>query len=112
MTTLVQYKELGNDVVLAGLIQEILTVDEMAAMLQFRGHTGNSLVYNRESTLGAAATHTVGDTWSDTEPTYTKKTVSLTTVGIQHPLDRFAMQTVDNVQSQEAVLLDEIEESL
>jgi len=33
-------------------------------------------------------------------------------VGIQHPLDRFAMQTADNVQSQEAVLLSKMAKSV
>ena len=84
----------------------------MAPLLQFKSFSGNSLVYNRENALGAAATHQVGDIWSDTEPTYTKKTVSLTTVGIQHPMDRFAMQTADNVQSQEAVLLSKMAKSI
>jgi hypothetical protein len=33
-------------------------------------------------------------------------------VGVQHPLDRFAMQTADNVQSQEAVLLSKMAKSI
>jgi HK97 family phage major capsid protein len=112
MPTLSEYQKLANDDVIAGVFDNIITASELAPFLQFRSFSGNSLVYNRESTLGAAATHQVGDTWAETEPTYTKKTVSLTTVGIQHPLDRFAMQTVDNVQSQEAVLLSKMAKSI
>ena len=112
MPTLSEYQKLANDDVIAGVFDNIITASELAPFLQFRSFSGNSLVYNRESTLGAAATHQVGDTWAETEPTYTKKTVSLTTVGIQHPLDRFAMQTVDNVQSQEAVLLAKMAKSI
>ena len=112
MPTLSEYQKLANDDVTAGIFDNIITASELAPFLQFKSFSGNSLVYNRESTLGAAATHQVGDIWSDTEPTYTQKTVSLTTVGIQHPLDRFAMQTVDNVQSQEAVLLSKMSKSI
>jgi len=72
--------------------------------LQFESHNGNSLVYNRENALPTAATHAVGDTWNDTEPTFTKKTTTLTIVGVQSPLDRYAMQTRNNVQDQKAVL--------
>ena len=112
MPTLSEYQKLANDDVTAGIFDNIITASELAPFLQFKSFSGNSLVYNRESTLGAAATHQVGDIWSVTEPTYTQKTVSLTTVGIQHPLDRFAMQTVDNVQSQEAVLLSKMSKSI
>jgi len=112
MPTLSEYQKLANDDVTAGVFDNIITASELAPFLQFTSFSGNSLVYNRESTLGAAATHQVGDIWADTEPTYTKKTVSLTTVGIQHPLDRFAMQTADNVQSQEAVLLSKMAKSI
>ena len=112
MPTLSEYQKLANDDVTAGVFDNIITASELAPFLQFTSFSGNSLVYNRESTLGAAATHQVGDTWSDTEPAYTKKTVSLTTVGVQHPLDRFAMQTADNVQSQEAILLSKMAKSI
>ena len=112
MPTLSEYQKLANDDVTAGVFDNIITASELAPFLQFSSFSGNSLVYNRESTLGAAATHQVGDIWSDTEPPYTKKTVSLTTVGVQHPLDRFAMQTADNVQSQEAVLLSKMAKSI
>ena len=112
MPTLSEYQKLANDDVIAGVFDNIITASELAPFLQFRSFSGNSLVYNRESTLGAASTHQVGDTWSDTEPTYTKKTVSLTTVGIQHPLDRFAIQTADNIQSQEAMLITKMAKSI
>ena len=112
MPTLSQYQLLANDDVKAGIYDNIITASELAPFLQFKSFSGNSLVYNRESTLGAAATHQIGDIWSDTEPTYTQKTASLAIVGVQHPLDRFAMQTIDNVQSQEAVLLSKMAKSV
>ena len=112
MPTLSEYQKLANDDVTAGIFDNIITASELAPLLQFKSFSGNSLVYNRESTLGAAATHQVGDIWSDTEPTYTQKSVALKTVGVQHPLDKFAEQTVDNVQGQKAVLISKMAKSI
>lgn len=112
MPTLSEYQKLANDEVLSGIFDHIITASELAPFLQFEPHAGNNFVYNRQSTLGAANTHSVGATISDTEPTYTKKTATLAQIVIQHPLDRFASQTVGNVQSQEAVLLGQMAYSM
>ena len=61
MPTLSEYQKLANDDVTAGVFDNIITASELAPFLQFTSFSGNSLVYNRESTLGAAATHQVGD---------------------------------------------------
>ena len=105
MTTLTEFAKLARDEVEAGLFEEILTTNELMGLLQFESFNGNSLVYNRELTLPTAAVHTQGDTWTDSEPTFTKKTASLTTVGVQNPLDRYISQTRSNVQDPEAVTI-------
>lgn len=112
MPTLSEYAKLAGDLVIEGVFDNILTASELAPWLQFESFKGNSLVYNREKALPTSTTHAVGDTWADTEPTYTKKTASLTIVGTQSPLDRFALQTRGNVQSQEAVLFSGMSKSL
>src|SRR3990167_975034 len=112
MPDLAEYQKLANDDVIAGIFDHIITASELAPHLQFKSFNGNSMVYNRESTLGAAATHAVGDVWVDTEPKYNQLTAALKIVGIQHPLDRMIMQTATNVQSQEAVLLAKMSKSL
>jgi hypothetical protein len=103
MPTLSEYAKLAKDDVVAGVFENIITEDALWGMLQFESFEGNSLVYNRENALPTASTHVVGDDWVDTEPTFTKKTADLTTVGLQVPLDRYAIATRGNVQSQEAV---------
>jgi len=112
MPTLSEYAKLANDLVVEGVYENIITASEFAPYWAFESFEGNSLVYNRESALPTSSTHTVGDDWSDTEATYTKKTATLTTVGVQSPLDRYALQTRGNVQSQEAVLFSGMAKSL
>ena len=112
MPTLSEYAKLANDLVLSGVYENVITASELAPHLQFMPFAGNSLVYNRENALPTSAVHAVGDTWSDTEPTYTKKTAQLKIVGVQSPLDRYALQTRGNVQSQEAVLFSLMAKSL
>ncbi len=112
MPTLSEFAKLANDEVSRGVIEEIITENELMGLLQFKGFEGNSFLYNRENTLGASATHAVGDTWADTEPTYTQKTTSLAIVGVQHPLDLFIRDTRGNINSQEAILLQQMAKSL
>jgi len=112
MPTLSEYAKLANDLVLEGVYENIMTESMLAPYLQFMPFAGNSLVYNRENALPTSSTHAVGDDWTDSEPTFTKKTASLTEVGVQSPLDRLALQTRGNVQSQEAVLFSMMSKSL
>lgn len=112
MPTLSEFAKLEQSLVNAGVIEEIITANELMPFLQFKGFEGNAFLYNRESTLGSAATHAVGDTWSDTEPTYTQKTASLAIVGIQHPLDLFIKETRGSVNDQKAILLKQMAKSL
>jgi len=112
MPTLSEFAKLANDEVNRGVIEEIITANDLMPFLQFKGFEGNSFLYNRENALGASATHAVGDTWADTEPTYTQKTAALAIVGVQHPLDLFIRDTRGNVNNQEAILLMQMAKSL
>lgn len=60
--TLAESAKLAQDDFTAGLIEAIVTVDEFYDMMPFDGIDGNSLLYNRENTLGPVATAGVGDT--------------------------------------------------
>ena len=103
MPTLSEYAKLSNDKVAVGVWTAIITANDLMRFLQFEGMEGNALLYNRESTLPTAATHAVGDTWQDTEPTYSQQTASLAIVGVQTPQDQFVAQTRSNVQDQTSV---------
>ncbi len=112
MPDLTQYALLANDEVIAGIFENIITANELMMHLQFKTFEGNSLKYNRELALPTSSTHTVGDTWTDSEGTKTQKTASLTEVGVQSPLDRFAQATRGNVQDQKAVVFADMAKSL
>jgi len=112
MPNLTQYAKLSNDMLLDGIYENIITASEIAPLLQFMEFSGNSLKYNRENTLPTSSTHTVGDDWTDSEPTFTAKSTSLVTVGTQSPLDRSVLQTRSNIQNQEAVLIATMSRSL
>lgn len=105
MPTLSEYAKLERDLVAKGIFEGILTADALMPLLKFKSFEGNAFVYNRESALPTAAPHTVGDTWEDSEPTYTKKNAELAIIGVQSPLDLYAHETRSSVQSQESVLL-------
>lgn len=112
MPTLSEHAKLANDLVVEGVYDNILTTSEIAPFLQFESFAGNSYKYNRENAAPTTTTYAVGSTWADTEPTFTAKTASLKIIGTQAPLDRYVMQTRDNVQSQEAVLFSQMAKSL
>lgn len=112
MPTLSEYAKLEIDPMVSGIFTNIVTANGLMPFLQFDTMEGNSLKYNRESTLPVSATHQTGDTWSDSEATYTPKSTSLTTVGVQSPLDRYAMSTRGSQNDQEAVLFTGMAKSL
>jgi len=58
--TLVESAKLAQDELVAGIIEEIVTVNQMFELLRFDGIDGNSLAFNRENTLGAAGVGGVG----------------------------------------------------
>lgn len=60
--TLAESAKLSQDDLVAGVIENIITVNRMFEVLPFDGIEGNALAYNRENVLGAVATVGVGDT--------------------------------------------------
>jgi hypothetical protein len=112
MPTLSEYAKLATDEMVSGIFDNVVTEDELVAALQWEEMQGNSLLYNRENALPTAAGHAVGDTWTDTEPTVTQKSATLGIIGVQSPIDRYALQTRGNVQSQLAVLLSKMAKAL
>ncbi len=60
--TLPESAKLAQDELIAGVIENIITVNRMFEVLPFDGIDGNALAYNRENALGPVATTGVGDT--------------------------------------------------
>ena len=49
MLTLGTQRDLTNDMLIKGIIDSVVTVNQFYAMLPFKGIQGNALAYNRES---------------------------------------------------------------
>lgn len=60
--TLAESAKLGQNELVAGVIESIVTVNRMFELLPFDGINGNALKYNREALLGPVATVGIGDT--------------------------------------------------
>lgn len=83
--TLAESAKLAQDELVAGIIENIITVNKMFEVFPFDGIDGNALAYNRENALGDVITSGVGTTFSGagagTNPaTFTQITSSLTTI--------------------------------
>lgn len=59
--TLSESAKLSQDMLIAGVIENVITVNRMYEILPFDGIDGNALAYNRENALGPVATTGVGD---------------------------------------------------
>jgi len=63
--SLVESAKLAQDELTAGVIENIITVNQMFQVLPFDGIMGNSIKYNRESVLGGAGVTGVGTVLDD-----------------------------------------------
>ena len=79
--TLAESAKLSQNDLVAGLIENIITVNRMFEVLPFDGIDGNALAYNRENVLGDVSTYAVGDTiTSKAAATFTQVTSTLTSI--------------------------------
>jgi hypothetical protein len=83
--TLAESAKLALDELVAGVIENVITVNKMYEMLPFDGIDGNALAYNRENVLGDVVVATVGDTYTSLSggkaaATFTQVTSGLTTI--------------------------------
>ncbi len=83
--TLAESAKLAQDDLVAGVIENIITVNRMFDVLPFDTIEGNSLAYNRENTLGDVIMAGVGTTFSGASAgkgaaTFTKVNSNLTTI--------------------------------
>ncbi len=63
--TLAQSAKLAQDELVAGIIEDIITVNQMFQMILFDGIEGNSLKYNRENVLGGVGVTGIGTVFDD-----------------------------------------------
>ena len=84
MLTLSNQRDLTNDMLIKGIIDSVVTVNQFYAMLPFKGIQGNALAYNRESFVDqmtlVSVLNTDGGEISKDQQTFTRHSTELTTL--------------------------------
>ena len=103
--TLSESAKLSNDVLVAGVIETIVQESPVLQRLPFIEVVGNSLTYNRENRAPTAAFYSVGDTWTESTPTFTQVAATLRILGGDADIDNFLRATRSNIQDLEAAVV-------
>jgi HK97 family phage major capsid protein len=103
--TLAEGAKLSNDVLLEGVVETVLQDSAVLGRLPFVEIVGNGLTYNRENAPATAAFFAVGDSWTESTPTFTQITATLKILGGDADIDRYLAQTRSNVQDLEAAVV-------
>jgi len=100
--TLTEASKLSNDILLQGVVETIVKDSPILQQLPFMEIVGNGLTYNQESTLPTTDFYDVGDTWTESTPTFTQQTATLKIMGGDADVDNFLKATRSNIQDLEA----------
>ena len=103
--TLAEAAKLSNDTLLVGVVETIINESPVLQVLPFIEVVGNGLTYNREATLPTAGFYDVGDTWTESTPTFTQVTANLKVLGGDADVDSFLAATRSNIQDLEAAVV-------
>src|SRR3989304_2124308 len=103
--TLAEAAKLSNDILLTGVIETVIQDSPVLQVLPFIEIVGNGLTYNRENAAATAAFYDVGDTWTESTPTFTQITATLRILGGDADIDNFLMATRSNLQDLEAAIV-------
>jgi hypothetical protein len=95
---------LSQDMLLAGIIETIITVDQMFQVIPFLEIEGNALAYNRELAMGDSDFFGVGDDITAKNPaTFEQISSSLTKIIGDAEVDELIQTTRSNINNQKAV---------
>jgi hypothetical protein len=99
--TLAESAKLSQDMLIAGVIENVITVNAFYDVLPFEPIEGNALGYNRENALGDVQVAGVGDTITAKNPaTFTYVTSPLTTIIGDAEVNGLIQATRSNKQDQ------------
>ena len=102
--TLAESAKLEQDMLVAGVIENVITVNRMYEVLPFQAISGNALAYNRENVLGDVQRLAVGGTiTAKAAATFTQVTSSLTKIIGDAEVDGLIQATRSNINDQKAV---------
>lgn len=97
--------KLSNDLLLRGVIETVVKESSVLSHLPFMQIVGNSISYNREATMPAAAFYQPGDTWAEATPTFTRASARLTILGGDADVDNFLQNTYADANDIEAEVI-------
>jgi HK97 family phage major capsid protein len=103
--TLAEAAKLSNDVLLTGVVETIIKDSPVLQRLPFIEIAGNGLTYNRENAAPTVSFFDVGDTWTESTPTFTQLTVTLKIMGGDADIDNFLLATRSNLQDLETAVV-------
>ena len=103
--TLTEASKLSNDILVTGVIETVVYDSVVLQALPFIEIVGNSLTYNRENAAATAAFFDVGDTWTESTPTFSQATAALKILGGDADVDNFLRATRSNLQDLEAAVV-------
>lgn len=103
--TKLEAAKLTDDLMLRGVIETIVMESPVLARLPFMEVVGTGLTYNREGSLPTAEFYDVGDTWSESTPTFEQVTTGLKILGGDADIDHFLLQTYRDPNQLEAVVI-------
>lgn len=102
--TLAQSALLSQDELIAGVIENVITVNRFFDVLPFDGIEGNALAYNRENALGDVQMLGVDGSITAKNPaTFTHVTSTLTTIVGDAEVNGLIQATRSNINDQKAV---------
>jgi HK97 family phage major capsid protein len=104
--TLTEAAKLSNDILVQGVIETIVKDSPVLQRLPFIEIVGNGLTYNRENALPSIDFYDVGDTWTESTPTFTQLTAVLKIMGGDADVDNFLKATRSNQQDLEASVVE------
>ena len=97
--------KLSNDLLLRGVIETVSKESTVLRYLPFLQVVGNSIAYNRENDMPAAAFYQPGDTWVEATPTFSRHTAKLTILGGDADVDNFLQNTYADANDIEAEVI-------
>ena len=103
--TLTEAAKLSNDILLQGVVEETIYDSPILQVLPFIEVVGNALTYNRENALPSIDFYDVGDTWTESAPTFTQVTATLKIMGGDADVDNYIKGTRSNIQDIEAAVI-------
>jgi hypothetical protein len=104
--TLAEASKLSNDMLLQGVMETIVRESPILQSIPFIEIVGNGLTYNQEKNLSDVDFYDVGDSWTESTPTFDQKTANLKIMGGDADVDNFLKATRSNVQDLETAVIE------